>query len=543
MSQIKIPLIPADCLLCQSAYEVDIQLIDEQLIGNRTIQRIKIFLKNFEIEDSSYICLIKVCPIIVEYGNDGIFLNITSTLFSHVFLSLIYFNHSILCSIQTRFTIFSNKTSLSCTNEIYLHPRLNNYISTQLKIYNCRANLFFEQNIYQTSIKFQHTNFSTYNQTISIKSLEQICEYLLDSTSYLGNISTIEINELLTTVTIFPFYNPWKKDIQILGPCRTKFISYQDMFFTNDIVNIRNISAEQGQTIQIHCPINGSQKYLKYTWYYQRYQPKYQISNNRTITLRNITEQMQGKYMCVGDDGNELLEFEMTLNVFTHNKTNKISFHFIIIITLFVILILFCSIITLIIYYLLRKSSSINYPIEKRNSLTIHHDVRVKIQQSSEQQIGNSLWNRVPYHTLDYIDEQPIYHIVSTDNSSNQLPQISSWSWIKQFNSDKKQEQIPHRFSIRHRNINGQLPTQLAVNIPSNSNMTVSSIVKFNQISDLLNNSITEQCDDMEILKISVPSLNQYPLVKSTSSIISFDSQIELEEFNKMTTVCMDTEL
>ncbi len=41
-------------------------------------------------------------------------------------------------------------------------------------------------------------------------------------------------------------------------------------------------------------PIDGSEKYLKYIWYYQRYQPKYQISNNRTIILSNITEQMQG---------------------------------------------------------------------------------------------------------------------------------------------------------------------------------------------------------------------------------------------------------
>jgi len=41
-------------------------------------------------------------------------------------------------------------------------------------------------------------------------------------------------------------------------------------------------------------PIDGSEKYLKYIWYYQRYQPKYQISNNRTIVLNNITEQMQG---------------------------------------------------------------------------------------------------------------------------------------------------------------------------------------------------------------------------------------------------------
>jgi len=79
--------------------------------------------------------------------------------------------------------------------------------------------------------------------------------------------------------------------------------------------------------------------------------------------------------------------------------------------------------------------------------------------------------------TLDYIDEQSIY-------------------------------QIPYRFSNRHRNINGQL----SVNIPSNS--------------------------DIEILKISVPLLNQYP----SNSIISFDSQVEIDEFNKMTSICIDNE-
>jgi hypothetical protein len=44
-------------------------------------------------------------------------------------------------------------------------------------------------------------------------------------------------------------------------------------------------------------------------------------------------------------------------------------------------------------------------------------------------------------------------------------------------------------------------------------------------------------------MKISVPLLNQYSLIQSSSSIISFDSQIELEEFNQMTYVCMDNDV
>lgn len=110
----------------------------------------------------------------------------------------------------------------------------------------------------------------------------------------------------------------------------------------------------------------------------------------------------------------------------------------------------------------------------------------------------SSLWDQPPYHTLDYIDLP----------SSNQLTQI------------------PYRYSTRHRNVNGQsLPTQLSVNIQSNSDMTLPFLVKFN-----------EEYNDIEILKIS------FPLIKSSSSIISFDSQIELEEFNQMTFVCLDNE-
>jgi hypothetical protein len=134
------------------------------------------------------------------------------------------------------------------------------------------------------------------------------------------------------------------------------------------------------------------------------------------------------------------------------------------------------------------------------------------IQHLSPQQTTNSLWNEDPYHTLEYIDEPPLY----------QIP-----SWIKQSNSELNQKQMPHRFSTRHRNLNGQLAVNIPL-IPSNNDMTLSPMLNFN--------------DDMEILKISVPLLNQYPVRKSSSSIISFDSQHELNEFNQMTYVCMDHE-
>lgn len=89
-------------------------------------------------------------------------------------------------------------------------------------------------------------------------------------------------------------------------------------------------------------PIDGSKTYLKYFWYYERYQPKYQISNHRTIVLNNITESMQGlcfpsfrkirlsfilgKYMCIGDDENEKLEFEMTIYV-QHSTKSLVSYY------------------------------------------------------------------------------------------------------------------------------------------------------------------------------------------------------------------------
>ncbi|CAF0732958.1 unnamed protein product [Adineta ricciae] len=538
-SQLKIPLIPINCFQCQIAHQIDIQLIDEQqFLGNRTIQRMKILLKNFEIEDTSYICLIKTCPIIVEYGSDSILLNITSPLFSHVFLSMIYLkddSQSILCSIYTRFALIPSNSPLTCTEKIHLHPRKMSLIFAQISIYDCRADTF-KNNIYQNSIQFQHTNIPVPNQTNTMKTSENPCEYFFQNIASLPNMTSIQTDELLTKVTIYPLLNSWNRDLQTFDACRTKLIPYREMSFTDDIIGIRNIYIEPGETIQMRCPIDGSEEYLKYTWYYQRYRPKYEISHNRTIVFTNITEQIQGKYMCIGDDGNEVLEFEMMLHVLQVNRTNTIYLHPIIIMFFITLLILFGVIISVIVCYSLKQrcspSRTCNYPINKCKSLTVHHDVTVTIQQSFDQQKINSFWNQMPYYTFDYIDHQPVYSSPSTDTSS----------WIETSNSDLRQEQIAHRFSTRQRNVNGQPPTQLAIQLSSNSEITQIPLAKSTQISDSFHESTIDQSDDVQILHISVPFLNYHPTVQSSSSIISFDSQIEVDQFNRMTSLCMDNE-
>ena len=260
-SQIKIPLIPLNCQFCQlasqvnnlfvclfifltikSAFQIDIQLIDEQFHFNRTIQRIEINLKTFEIEESSYLCLISHCPIFVEYGSDILTLNITSSLFSHLFLKLIYSNESILCSIATRFAIYSLNHSLTCTNEIHLHPRFNFQISRQLTIVDCQFEVF-ANNFHVKSIRF-HPNENT--EQFLKKSTEHSCEYILENRLYF-NPNTM--NELTTKIRILPLYNSWNKEIQIIGPCRTKFIPYRHMFFEQ----IRKLSFTKRQSVEIEC--------------------------------------------------------------------------------------------------------------------------------------------------------------------------------------------------------------------------------------------------------------------------------------------------
>ena len=215
----------------------------------------KILLKNFEIEDTSYICLIKTCPIIVEYGSDSILLNITSPLFSHVFLSMIYLkddSRSILCSIYTRFALIPSNSPLTCTEKIHLHPRKTSLIFAQIRIYDCRADTF-KNDIYQNSIQFQHMSIPVVNQTSTMKIAENPCEYLFQSIAFLPTMTSIQTDELFSKVTIYPLLNSWNRDLQTLDECRTKLIPYREMSFTDDIVGIRDIYSEPGETIQIRC--------------------------------------------------------------------------------------------------------------------------------------------------------------------------------------------------------------------------------------------------------------------------------------------------
>ena len=234
---------------------MNIQFIDEQLHFNRTIQRLKIFLKTFEIEDLSYICLDSFCPILVEHGSDTISLNITSSLFSHTLLSLSYFNHSKICSIQTRFTTFSSNQSFTCTSKISLHPRLNPSILGQFRFFDCRAQIF-EEMIYRTNLYFHQLDFHSHHLQTRIIPSGKTCEYLFETINYFLNSSVIPRDELVSLITILPHSNPWKKEIENLGPCSTKIIPYREMFFTDDIIHIRNIHIELGQTIQVQCKSN-----------------------------------------------------------------------------------------------------------------------------------------------------------------------------------------------------------------------------------------------------------------------------------------------
>lgn len=229
--------------------QVDIQLIDEQKHFNRTNQRLKIFLKTFEIEDSSYICLDSICPILVEHGSDTILLNITSSFFSHALLSFIYFNHSKICAIETRFTIYSLNQSFTCTSKISLHPRINPSIQGQFRLIDCQV----REMIYRMNLVFHQLNVYFHHMQTRILSTKTTCEYLFEITNYFLNDSSMASDEFVSFMTIRSDSNPWKKHMEHLGPCTTKIIPFREMFFTEDIVQIRNIQIDLGQTIQIQC--------------------------------------------------------------------------------------------------------------------------------------------------------------------------------------------------------------------------------------------------------------------------------------------------
>ena len=236
--------------------QVDIQLIEEQPLGNRTVQRLKIFLKNFEIEDSTYICLISSCPIHVQYGSDSILLNVTGTSLSHRFLSMSYLpSHPavVLCTIQTRFAIVSLQSSLTCTERIYIHPRFDSLISGQVRVDDCRTHQF-EQQIYQPSLRFHRTHLPMKSHRITVRPSDQPCQYTIENIHHLDHrFVWKQLDYVLTTVTLLPLFNPWKDESIVLGPCRTALVPFKEMYFTEDIVHVRNVHTEPGRTVTIRC--------------------------------------------------------------------------------------------------------------------------------------------------------------------------------------------------------------------------------------------------------------------------------------------------
>lgn len=176
----------------------------------------------------------------------------------------------------------------------------------------------------------------------------------------------------------------------------------------------------------------------------------------------------------------------------------SLTFSFRLIFLLLLLIILFSLFFTFIVYISLKNSSSIETYPSKPNAYTIHHNVLLTIQHISSPPICQSFWNEEPYQSLNFIDDRPI-HI--------------------------KQSQLPHRYCTRQRNINGQIAVNIPL-IPSTSDTNLSS---------------NEMNNEMKILKISIPLLNEYSLRTSSSTIHSFDSQNELNEFNQMSCVCMDS--
>ena len=220
------------------------------------MQRLAILLKNFDIDDSSYICLIHACPILAEYGSDSIRLNVTSALLSHSLLSLTYVNlrnGSIVRTIQTRFAVFSSARSLTCTDRIYLHPRYANQLAAAWSLHDCQAHAF-EHAIYRPSVQFHQRHVPSEDSVTTMKSSPaHPCHYTIDRTSSLRYHELLHLDQLLTTVTLLSRHNPWKDEVFTFGPCRTTLIPFTEMVFTDDIVSVRNVHVEQKQTIQVQC--------------------------------------------------------------------------------------------------------------------------------------------------------------------------------------------------------------------------------------------------------------------------------------------------
>jgi hypothetical protein len=233
------------------------EFIDEQTLGNRTLQRLRILLNNFDVDDSTYVCLISSCPILVEQANDTYRLNVTLASFSHGFLSVIYrsFDDAFLsCTIQTRFImVTSNTSSLTCTRQVYLHPHYINYVSSEILLDNCRLRSAIDRLQIEFHRSYKLTNNNEHNLTIT--SSNRTCQWLVKHIGMIPLRMTHEhIDHVWTTATLMSItWHVWPLTTMTFEPCRTQLIQFRKMFFTDDIARLRRIHIEQERTIEIQC--------------------------------------------------------------------------------------------------------------------------------------------------------------------------------------------------------------------------------------------------------------------------------------------------
>lgn len=176
--------------------------------------------------------------------------------------------------------------------------------------------------------------------------------------------------------------------------------------------------------------------------------------------------------------------------------------------------------------------TSDNDQLHKSGSLTVHHDVLVTIRHASSPQTRHD----VSSETLTYIDEPTLFSIPPLGGLFAPFISGSLWPRGEQSRSALRSAQRPYRYSTGHldtlghyRNINGQ-PIQLNVPfIRSQSDTTLSATGRTRAIPA-----------EMRMLKMSVPSLNAYPFIKSVGSVRSFDSEREVDEFNQMSLLSID---
>jgi hypothetical protein len=160
--------------------------------------------------------------------------------------------------------------------------------------------------------------------------------------------------------------------------------------------------------------------------------------------------------------------------------------------------------------------------VSSSKSFNVNQNIRVPIEHRSSSNDRHSLADRLTNATWNFIDEQTLYPIASS--STLQFNDVSSWS----LSTDEREPIDTHRHVFN-------------VKMPMNSDLVSLKHARtwYTHVNDR-NISMNDNRDEMKTCSISHSYLNTYSSIKSISSIVSFDSQIELDQFNCMSRLDID---